>query len=73
MTGQGVSPRPTALETILLNALTRLATLEGLNVKEIAARCILAGQTPTVPAFSREVVETYQTLEQDMTRGPVSA
>ena len=73
MIGQGVTPRSTALETILLNALTRLATLEGLTVKEIAARCILAGQTPTVPAFSREVVEAYQMLEQDMTRGPVSA
>ena len=59
------------LEVILLKTLDRLAVLEGLNTEEIAAHCIVVGRVPTVPAFSREVVDAYVKLERDQVRGPV--
>jgi hypothetical protein len=54
---------------ILLNALERLAMLEGLSSQEIAARCILSGRVPTQPAFNAEVVAAYAKLEADQVRG----
>jgi hypothetical protein len=71
MTGPGETPRlsPEAV-SIVLDALYRLAQLDGLTTREIAVRCILTGTIPTTPAFSREVVTVYQKLEQDLTRGP---
>jgi hypothetical protein len=55
---------------ILAKSLEKLAMLEGLTVLEVAARCIITGQTPTLGAFSREVVTAYQRLENEQTRGP---
>jgi hypothetical protein len=54
---------------ILAKSLEKLAILEGLTVLEVAARCIIMGQTPTVGAFSREVVTAYHRLENEQTRG----
>jgi hypothetical protein len=75
MTGPGNhSPAlPDEVSSILLDALYRLAALDGLTVREVAVRCIVAGHVPTFPAYSREVVATYQTLEQAITRGTVTA
>jgi hypothetical protein len=72
MTGPGNHPRLT-LEavSILLDALYRLAQLDGLTTREIAVRCILTGTIPTIPAYSHDVLSAYQRLEQDLTRGPV--
>jgi hypothetical protein len=57
------------LEVIMLKTLDRLAMLEGLNTDQIAARCVLTGRVPTVPAFSRDVVAAYAKLEQDQVLG----
>jgi hypothetical protein len=72
VTGPGNNPRLT-LEavSILLDALYRLAQLDGLTTREIAVRCILTGTIPTTPAFSRDVVQVFQKLEQAQTRGPL--
>jgi hypothetical protein len=71
MTGPGENPRlsPEGV-SILLDSLYRLAQLDGLTTREIAVRCILTGTIPTTPAYSQNVVTTYQKLEQDLTRGP---
>ena len=72
MTGPGNLPRLTEeTVSILLDSLHRLAALDGLTTREIAVRCILTGTIPTAPANSRDVVNAYQKLEQDLTRGPV--
>ena len=63
----------TAMTKILLNALESLAAHQGLTVSQIAVRCVLTGKVPTTPAFSREVVQAYAELEQELTRGPVNA
>jgi hypothetical protein len=70
MTGPGESPRlsPEGI-SILLDSLYRLATLDGLNTREIAVRCVLTGTIPTLGAYSKDVVAAYQRLEQDLTRG----
>ncbi len=69
MTGPGETPRLSPERvSILLDALYRLAQLDGLTTREIAVRCILTGTIPTTPAFSREVVTVYQKLKQDLTR-----
>jgi hypothetical protein len=61
------SPRGTQpseqTSSILLDALYRLAQLDGLTTREIAVRCILTGTVPTTPAFSPEVINAYQKLE----------
>jgi hypothetical protein len=61
------SPRGTQASeqasSILLDALYRLAQLDGLTAREIAVRCILTGTIPTTPAYSPEVISTYQKLE----------
>jgi hypothetical protein len=57
------------LANILTKSLERLAMLEGLSSTEIAARCILTGKIPTVPAFSAGVVSIYAKLETEQTRG----
>jgi hypothetical protein len=57
------------LNDILTNALNRLAQLDGLSTREIAARCILTGTIPTAPAFSGDVVNAFQRLELEQTRG----
>ena len=49
--------------SILLDALCRLAQLDGLTTREIAVRCILTGTIPTTPAYSHEVINVYQKLE----------
>jgi hypothetical protein len=59
------------LSSIMLNALERLATTDGLNSREIALRCLLTGRIPTCPAFSHEVIACYQKLEHALTRGEV--
>jgi hypothetical protein len=59
------------LNRILAKSLEKLAVLEGLTVLEVAARCIITGQTPTLGAFSHEVVTAYARLENELTRGPV--
>jgi hypothetical protein len=71
MTGPGETSR-LSLEaaSIVLDALYRLGQLDGLTTREIAVRCILTGTVPTLPAFSLNVVNAYQKLEQDLTRGP---
>ena len=74
MTGPGESPRLSPVVTnALLNVLEKLAISQGLTTREIAVRCILTGRVPTFPAYSREVVNTYAELEQELTRGPVNA
>ena len=74
MTGPGETPRlsPESV-SIVLDALYRLAALDGLTVREVAVRCIVAGHVPTFPAYSREVVTVYQKLEQNLTRGALFA
>jgi hypothetical protein len=61
------SPRGTQASeqasSILLDALYRLAQLDGLTTREIAVRCVLTGTVPTTPAFSPEVINAYQKLE----------
>ena len=57
------------LHQILSRSLEKLAVLEGLTVLEIAARCVITGQTPTFPAFSREVVTAFTRLEIELVRG----
>jgi hypothetical protein len=64
---------PEEVSSIVLDALYRLATVDGLTTREIAVRCILTGTVPTAPAYSRDVIHTYQTLEQAITRGTVTA
>lgn len=59
------------LNRILAKSLERLAVLEGLTVNEVAARCVITGQVPTFPAFSRDVVMAYARLESELIRGPV--
>jgi hypothetical protein len=72
MTGPGGTPRLTPeVASVLLDSLYRLAQLDVLTTREIAVRCILTGTIPTAPAYSRDVVNAYQKLEQDLTRGPV--
>ena len=66
-------PTTNAMTKILVNALESLAAHQGLTVSQIAVRCILTGRVPTFPAYSREVVNTYAELEQELTRGPVNA
>ena len=63
-------PTTNAMTKILVNALESLAAHQGLTVSQIAVRCILTGRVPTFPAYSREVVNTYAELEQELTRGP---
>ena len=71
MTGPGESSRLSPVVTkTLLNVLEKLAVSQGLTIGEIAVRCVLAGKVPTTPAFSREVVQAYASLEQELTRGP---
>jgi hypothetical protein len=74
MTGPGNNPRLT-LEAVstLLDSLYRLAQLDGLTTREIAVRCILTGTIPTTPAFSRDVVQVFQRLENELTRGNTTA
>ena len=61
------SPRGTQsgdqTSSIILDALYRLAQLDGLTTREIAVRCILTGTIPTTPAYSHEVITAYQKLE----------
>jgi hypothetical protein len=61
------SPRGTQpseqTSSILLDALYRLAQLDGLTTREIAVRCVLTGTVPTTPAYSPEVITAYQKLE----------
>ena len=61
------SPRGTQsgdqTSSIILDALYRLAQLDGLTTREIAVRCILTGTIPTTPAYSPEVIHAYQKLE----------
>jgi hypothetical protein len=72
MTGPGETPRLTEESvSILLDALYRLAQLDGLTTREIAVRCILTSTIPTTPAFSRDVMHAYQKLEHELTRGPI--
>jgi hypothetical protein len=75
MTGQGEkSPALGShleLHRVLVRSLEKLAAHEGLTVLEVAARCVLSGQTPTHPAYSREVVTAHQRLENELTRGPL--
>jgi hypothetical protein len=59
------------INDILTNALNRLAQLDGLTTREIAARCVLTGSIPTFPAFSREVVTMFGKLEREQVRGPM--
>ena len=74
MTGQGGFPPALGahleLNRILAKSLEKLAVLEGLTVLEVAARCVLTGKVPTVPAFTIEVITTYARLENELTRGP---
>ena len=49
--------------SILLDALYRLAQLDGLTTREIAVRCVLTGTIPTQPAYTPEVISAYQKLE----------
>lgn len=58
-----------SLTLTLLNALDRLAVLEGLNTQQIAARCVLTGRVPVTPAFRPEVVNAYACLEAELVRG----
>ena len=58
-----------AMNKILLSALDQLAVHQGLTVPQIAVRCVLTGKVPSTPAFSREVVNAYQKLEAELTRG----
>jgi hypothetical protein len=60
------------VSSILLDALYRLAQLDGLTTREIAARCVLTGTVPTTPAFSREVIAAFSRLETEQTRGAPS-
>ena len=67
-----VSDKPAttdAMTAILLNALESLAAHQGLTTREIAARCVLSGKVPTFPAYSKEVVNAYASLETELTRG----
>jgi hypothetical protein len=73
MTGQGGHPPTLELNRVLAKSLEKLAVLEGLAVLEIAARCVLTGQVPTLPAFSREVVTAYSRLEAEQIRGDDTA
>jgi hypothetical protein len=64
-----ITPPTTRYELIVLAALDRLATLDGLDANQIALRCYITGRIPTTPAFSRDVVAAYAHLEQAQTRG----
>ena len=64
---------PEEISSIILDALYRLATLDGLTAREITVRCILTGTVPTTPAYSHDVIRAYQQLEQAITRGAVTA
>jgi hypothetical protein len=73
MTGPGIQPPALGEETssILLDALHRLAALDGLTTREIAVRCVLTGTIPTYPAFSRDVMQVFARLENELVRGPM--